>query len=100
MSAAEYESKRKEAAEKLGWRRSFLDEEVKRAREGAKVDLGAALPAGKGQGLNVADADPWPDPTDLNEILNELVIEINRYAVLVCACRYHYCAVDRSYLCI
>jgi putative DNA primase/helicase len=32
--------------------------------------------------LNVAEADPWPDPIDLKEVLNELVTEINRYAVL------------------
>lgn len=78
----EYSRDRKGEAERLGVRVTDLDAEVKRAREGARVDLSAAVPAGKGQGLNVAKADPWPDSIDLNEVLNELVTEINRYAVL------------------
>lgn len=82
LSLLEYSRVRKGEAERLGARVTDFDAEVKRAREGAKVDLGAALPAGKGQGLNVVEAAPWPDPIDLNEVLNELVTEINRYAVL------------------
>jgi hypothetical protein len=78
----DYSRVRKGEAKRLGVRVTDLDAEVKRAREGAKVDLNAALPAGKGQGLNATEAAPWPDPIDLNEVLNDLVTEINRYAVL------------------
>ena len=66
----EYSRVRKGDAERLGVRVTDLDAEVKRAREGAKVDLSAAVPAGKGQGLNVPEVDPWPDPINLNEVLN------------------------------
>ena len=38
MSAAEYESKRKEAAKKLGWRVGFLDEEVRRLKAEWRAD--------------------------------------------------------------
>jgi hypothetical protein len=38
MSAAEYESKRKEEAKKLGWRVGFLDEEVRRLKAEWRAD--------------------------------------------------------------
>jgi hypothetical protein len=55
----EYSRVRKGEAEGLGVRVTDLDAEVKRAREGAKVDLGAAVPAGKGQGLNMITPKNW-----------------------------------------
>src|SRR5919106_6415772 len=54
----EYSRVRKGDAERLGVRVTDLDAEVKRAREGAKVDLSAAVPAGEGEGVEGNEADP------------------------------------------
>jgi hypothetical protein len=50
LSLLEYSRIRKGEAERLGVRVTDLDAEVKRAREGARVDLSAAGRRGRGRG--------------------------------------------------
>ena len=84
LSRAEYESERREAAKRLGWRPSVLDEEVARSRE----ELGITQRDQSSKSATHHEKDlfpmeePWPDPVDLVDLLDELANSFRRYVVL------------------
>jgi putative DNA primase/helicase len=73
----EYEQVRDKAAKGLGISRvSVLDAEVKKAR-GETTDKG-----GQGKAATFDDPEPWPDPVDPGELLDEIRDTLRRYLVL------------------
>ena len=76
LSPIEYDKVRESEAEKLGIRVSTLDAEVKKAR-GATGDDSA-----QGQAVDLTDPDPWPDPVDGVELLDQVRSTIGAYIAL------------------
>jgi putative DNA primase/helicase len=77
LPALQYEREREVAAESLGWRVSILDRLVAAARAGNAAETG-----GQGQALVLSDIEPWPEPVDGGQLLDDIVAEIGRYVVL------------------
>jgi hypothetical protein len=78
LSSMEYERVRESAAKQLEIRVSVLDDLVKAARARLtpeKDKLG-------GSELEFPTVEPWPEPVDGSDLLNELVAEINRRVVM------------------
>lgn len=75
LSAVEYARVRKSEAEKLGVPVTALDEDVKRARPRAAAES-------LGQEISFEEIEPWPDPVDTTELLDDLVEIIGRHVVL------------------
>jgi putative DNA primase/helicase len=84
LDPLDYESQRKLKAEELGIRVGALDEAVQRQRRtaGAATTPAADPPDGSGQGLELDDLVPWPDPVDGQVLLAELQATLRRYIVL------------------
>jgi putative DNA primase/helicase len=74
LTTVDYEIERKAAADRLNMRQSVLDKlvEARRPEKAAKAETDF-LPHWK--------VDPWPEPVDGAELLNELRQHFNRYAV-------------------
>jgi putative DNA primase/helicase len=76
LTPIEYDRIRESEAEKLGVRVSTLDAEVSRAqRDTPKNDTNGASVA-------LVDPEPWPDPVDGKQLLNDLAFTARRYLVL------------------
>jgi hypothetical protein len=77
LSKIDYECKRLEAAEALGFRVSVLDDLVARIRpkETTEDDL-------QGREIVIPDLEPWPEPVNGAEVLNHVVERIELYLVL------------------
>src|SRR5262249_8555157 len=73
----DYDRERKSVAEKLGVRTQTLDEAVKKLRPSGPTDIGP-----QGRSLNLSDPEPWPEPVDGENLLNDLVNAINRYVIM------------------
>ncbi len=77
LSPIEYEQQREIEADKLGFRVSVLDKEVgkfKAAKNGNDMAGSAVL---------FEELEPWPDPVDTTEVLNELVVAIKKHVILL-----------------
>jgi putative DNA primase/helicase len=76
LSAIEYERQRKSAAEKLGIDRiTALDKVVQQAR----VENGDTK--GQGRPLDLPEIEPWPDPVDGAELLDQIVDCLRQYVI-------------------
>jgi hypothetical protein len=80
LDPLEYDQQREAAAERLGCRKSTLDDLVKTER--AKfISVGAAgLP---GRELALPDPEPWPEPVVGATLLDDIANEIKRYVILL-----------------
>ena len=77
LTTIEYERERKSAAEKLGIDRvSALDSAVKAAR-GDNGDT-----KGQGRPLELPTIEPWPEPINGADLLNDICNAVKRYLVL------------------
>lgn len=76
FSASEYDRVRKAEAKRLGINMSTLDKEVKQRR--------CSMPNEKivEQPSVFPEIDPWPEPVSAKEILDELSVMFNRFAIL------------------
>ena len=78
LSPMEYEQRRKAAAKELDWRTSVLDAEVGKVRSESEPGEDCA----QGTRLTFPKQEPWPDPVDGAELLNELATLFERHVVL------------------
>lgn len=78
LNRIDYDRAREREAEELGIRVGTLDMEVQ-ARRSARE---APEPNGQGQIVVLADPDPWPDPVDGSELLEEIEAVYDCYLVL------------------
>lgn len=74
LSALEYERVRADEAKRLGTRANVLDKEVKSARKNNQIETG--------QTYSFDDIDPWPDPVDGAELLDDLSNTLCRHMML------------------
>lgn len=78
LDAAAYETERKAAASRLGWRASVLDAEVKKAR-----------PHGGDEGEDgdtPETVEPWPDPVDGASLAEEIRDRLRAHVVFGASC--------------
>jgi putative DNA primase/helicase len=80
LSALEYDKQRKEAAEKLQCRAPTLDKLVAANRK--ELGLDEVEDTKQGRPMTFTDPEPWPDPVDGAELLNNISAEILRYMVM------------------
>jgi putative DNA primase/helicase len=78
LSSVDYDRARKDEAVKLNIRVGTLDEEIERRRP--KRDGDDEGKAGKA--LKLGEPDPWHEPVDGAVLLDELVVQIQRYVML------------------
>jgi putative DNA primase/helicase len=71
LDPLDYERVRKSEAKALGVRVPTLDDAVKRARPRTDEPVAAT---GGGRALNLPDTEPWTDPVDGAEVLNDVSI--------------------------
>jgi putative DNA primase/helicase len=77
VSRIEYDRIRLEEADKLGVRVTTLDAEVERKR--AKPSEGESL---QGTAVKLPDVEPWPEPVNGAEILDQVARRFEHYVVL------------------
>ena len=77
LSKMDYESKRLEAAEALGFRVSVLDELVAGMRPKETSEDGL-----QGREIVIPDVEPWPEPVNGGEVLKRVIERIELYLVL------------------
>ena len=75
LDAATYEGERKDAAARLGFRASVLDEQVKQARPSKAADDGGGQPA------PVERLEPWSDPVDGASLAEEVRDRLRAHVV-------------------
>jgi putative DNA primase/helicase len=74
----DYERARKEAAEALGMRASMLDRVVEMKRK----ELGCNSDDGKqGRPIELVNPEPWPEPVDGADILDEIEAALKRFVI-------------------
>ncbi len=78
LSKIDYECKRVEAAEVLGFRVSVLDEVVAEMRPKEEVGKDSL----QGEVIEWEDIEPWPEPVNGAEVLSRVVERIELYLVL------------------
>lgn len=71
LTALEYEQVREAEAKRLGVRVSALDEEIKASRKAKQPEAGAMF----------STVEPWQQPVEAGELLNELVAVTKRFIV-------------------
>ena len=76
LSVIQYEHERERVAQQLGMRASVLDDAVKLARRSTEDTKG------QGRAFELPAIEPWPDPVDGVELLDETAEAIRRYIVL------------------
>jgi 5S rRNA maturation endonuclease (ribonuclease M5) len=81
LSLLDYDRERIDAAGKLGCRVQTLDGEVAKAR-----GYGDS-PPGQGRTLEFPEPEPWPEPVDGAELLDEIEAVFSRFAVCETAAR-------------
>jgi putative DNA primase/helicase len=74
LSQLDYARERKVAAKQLGCTMAILDRLVKAARGDEAT--------GQGRSLDLTEPSPWPEEVDGNALLDEIVVEAQRYVVL------------------
>ncbi|HQT74938.1 MAG TPA: DUF3631 domain-containing protein [Acidiphilium sp.] len=80
LTAIEYDQSRTAEADALGIRVTTLDDEVRKARgEGAEPT--------HGRRLSFKTHEPWADPVNLADVLDELAAAIDRHVILATAAR-------------
>jgi putative DNA primase/helicase len=77
----DYEAARTAAAERLGFRASVLDQEVKKKRRQLGLEK-AGGDAGQGKAVKISDILPWPDSVEGDHVAQAVRATIRRYAVL------------------
>lgn len=75
LSPLEYDKVRESTAEAMGVRVTTLDKEVAKVRKVAEVEA-------EGGKLTITDPEPWPEPVDGAELLNDMTAIVRRYCVL------------------
>jgi putative DNA primase/helicase len=80
LSPLEYGKQRKAAADKLGTGVTFLDKAVSLKR--AELGLNEKEDTKQGRPMTFTDPEPWPDPVDGAELLNNISAAILRYMVM------------------
>jgi putative DNA primase/helicase len=85
LSPIEYDRVRKEEAKRLGCRESTLDSRVNAKRLLSRPPDENKL---QGQAVQLPNVEPWPEPVNGAEVLNEIAEAFKRYVVLpdVAAC--------------
>lgn len=78
LTPIEYDQQRETAAGKLGIRVATLDQEVKQARLANQPQATST----NGTAIFMEDVEPWPEPVDGVELLNELADTFKRYVTL------------------
>jgi Protein of unknown function (DUF3631) len=81
LSLLEYDRERIDAAGKLGCRVQTLDGEVAKARGSGDS------PPGQGRTLEFPEPEPWPEPVDGAELLDEIEAAFSRFAACETAAR-------------
>lgn len=76
LSPAEYERQRKGAAKQLGLRASALD------RLAAERRISTSKNAPRGRALDLHNPEPWSDPVNGADLLDELTARFQRHAIL------------------
>jgi len=77
LDPAAYETARKDAAARLGWRASVLDAEVQKARPRRADDSQAEDDGASG----IETLDPWPDPVDGASLAEEIRDRLRAHVV-------------------
>lgn len=75
----EYERQRKVAAEQLGCREAILDKLVVDKRPRPETAEGESL---QGRAVTLPDVEPWPDPVDGADVLNQVAERLASYVAL------------------
>ena len=75
----EYGRARKEAAKRLGVSLTFLDAAAKAKRSELGIDKDDGL---QGHALDLRAPEPWPEPVDGAELLDDITAAIKRYVVM------------------
>jgi hypothetical protein len=71
-----YETHRIHIAEALGWRAGVVAAELAKRR---KVDTPDTAALGGCRPIHLPDVEPWPEPVNYTEVLNEVRSVFNRY---------------------
>jgi putative DNA primase/helicase len=77
LPSLQYDREREAAAKRLGCRTSTLDHLVAKKNRSEPADA-----LGQGRPLDLHEPEPWPDPVDGAELLDELVAVVRRHVVL------------------
>jgi hypothetical protein len=80
MSLPKYEKARKDAAKKLGFRPSILDRIVNAER--LRMRPRSETDNLQGEVVKLVDVEPWPEPVNGAEVLDEIAGRFGRYLVL------------------
>lgn len=78
LPSLEYDQVRHQEAEKLGVRVPTLDEEVKRRRPKSGGEDGDKA----GRSLTFENPEPWPEPVNGAELIQEIADELRRYVMM------------------
>lgn len=78
LSRIEYDRRREDEAKRLGIRLATLDLEIDAVR---RVNQ-AAPDTANGTSIAIEDVEPWPEPVDGVELLNDLAATFKRYVAL------------------
>jgi len=78
---AEYEQQRKEAADKLDVRASILDKLVQAER--VRLGLDGGDDGKQGHAIEFTEIEPWPEPVNGAELLDEIATAVRSYVVMV-----------------
>jgi putative DNA primase/helicase len=81
LSALEYEQQRKDAAEKLGISRvKILDQLVQAER--VRLGLDGGDDGRQGRAISFPESEPWPEPVNGAELLDEIATAVRNYVVM------------------
>lgn len=76
LDAAAYETERKNAAARLGWRASVLDAELKKASPPRDDESGSGdMPEA------IETVEPWPDPVDGAALAEEIRVQLKAHVI-------------------
>jgi len=77
LSPIDYERVRAAEAKRLGVRTTALDAEVEKRRK-----AGVDNPDRQGRVIELAEPEPWPDPVDGAQLLDDIVSAVRRFVIL------------------
>lgn len=79
LSPIDYERVRAGEGKRLGMRTTVLDAEVEKRR---KAGAGNDNPDRQGRAIDLPEPEPWPEPVDGAELLDDIVAAVRRFVIL------------------